>query len=949
MGDKKKKTYVSHIVPGTHWDREWRYSFQETRQRLVDLVDRAVDTLEKNDRIKAFTLDGQFMALQDYLDVKPESKARLQKLVKAGRIEIGPWYSLPDVPVLTGESIVRNLHYGIKLSRDFGGCLMEGFTSSAWGQISQMPQICRGFGLDSYFSYHGVPAHKVPVEFYWQGADDSRVLFIRAPKATKTVLWQSVRIGILPTITNEAPLAKEGKLMANTYRMTDRPMLNETPFYGDDAFASMDHDQVYQAYRKFRNSLAADTTTGHMLVGDLQDITHMHPDIVRIVTEIAKRDDSGDKIIFSSIANYFDKVKKSIDPDKLKVIKGEMRFPAKKDSAFRLCCPLSARMYLKQANREAEYMLTKWAEPFGVFASLGGLEYRHGSYEYAWKLMFANQSHDNIGGCSVDIVHDDMVWRYRQIKEIANSLTHRALGNLAGKIGTGDLAADEVRLIVFNPTGHKRSDILEAYVDIPTAEKFDRIEVTDSNGKSVPCEILSRFPLKVGRVELPIVCVRSTQIQRVKVAIDTKDIPALGYSELRLRPAGKKSKRSKMIGGQNWMENEYLKVNVNNDGTFNLLDKRTMQRFKQLHYFEDNGQDRNGQVPWYTIPPAKDTTISSRKCKAKIKLLNSSALQTQIQIKYNMRIPKSLDPASGCDIENDLFSGRTYKQRSKNMAALSITSVLTLRKGAKRIDIETSLLNNAMDHRLRVLFPTDIDAKHSWADSAYDVLRRPIERIDNDDWWEPENMAPIKTYPMLNFTAIASSARSLAVIADGLCEYEAVDDKPRTIAITLLRAIANPMMDPDNKDCTGLPAHGSQCPGEHTYRYSIYPHKGNPVRGGVLPQAYRHNLPLKAVQASGAGSGQLAAKKSFISLSSDDLVITAVKKCQNNKGIIVRFFNPTRRVIKTGINFGFNISSAHFADMLEKPIGSSLPIDNTRIKNIKVGPKKIISMQIIPG
>ena len=254
-----------------------------------------------------------------------------------------------------------------------------------------------------------------------------------------------------------------------------------------------------------------------------------------------------------------------------------------------------------------------------------------------------------------------------------------------------------------------------------------------------------------------------------------------------------------------------------------------------------------------------------------------------------------------------------------------------------------------MDHRLRVMFPSYVDTKYSWADSQYDVVRRPIARIDNDQWWEPKHVGLIVTYPMLNLVDVSSTERSLAVIVNGLTEYEVVDDRKRTVAITLFRAISNPLMDPDNKDASALPVSTGQCLGEHTFRYAIYPHNGRPDRGDVLKQAYCHNLPLKATQAVAASKGKLPAQKSFISFSSPDIVLTAVKRCQDGNDLLLRFFNPTGRSIKTDIDFGFNVTLVHSADLLEKPLGKAQQIEENCVKNIEAGPKKIITLRITPG
>ena len=108
-------------------------------------------------------------------------------------------------------------------------------------------------------------------------------------------------------------------------------------------------------------------------MGELEDTQEIAPQIARMVEEIARRDDTGDRIRLSTMGEYLRKVRQCVK--RLKVHRGEMRCPAKEKFTFRLCCPLSSRMYLKRINRDAEYLLTKWAEPFGAFAWLNDARY----------------------------------------------------------------------------------------------------------------------------------------------------------------------------------------------------------------------------------------------------------------------------------------------------------------------------------------------------------------------------------------------------------------------------------------------------------------------------------------------------------------------------------------------------------------------------------------------
>ena len=70
---KKKVFVISH----SHWDREWYMPFEQHHMRLVTLIDNLLDVFKNDSDFDSFHLDGQMIALDDYLAVRPERKPEL--------------------------------------------------------------------------------------------------------------------------------------------------------------------------------------------------------------------------------------------------------------------------------------------------------------------------------------------------------------------------------------------------------------------------------------------------------------------------------------------------------------------------------------------------------------------------------------------------------------------------------------------------------------------------------------------------------------------------------------------------------------------------------------------------------------------------------------------------------------------------------------------------------
>ncbi|MGW9019299.1 glycoside hydrolase family 38 N-terminal domain-containing protein, partial [Priestia megaterium] len=167
-----------HIVPHMHWDREWYFSTEESRILLVNNMEEIMSMLENNPDYPYYVLDGQTSILEDYFAVKPQNKERVKKLVQEGKLIIGPWYTQTDEMVVGGESIVRNLLYGIKDCEEYGSHMKIGYLPDSFGQSSQMPQILNGFDIKYSIFWRGTSERHGTdkTEFYWESDDGSKVL-----------------------------------------------------------------------------------------------------------------------------------------------------------------------------------------------------------------------------------------------------------------------------------------------------------------------------------------------------------------------------------------------------------------------------------------------------------------------------------------------------------------------------------------------------------------------------------------------------------------------------------------------------------------------------------------------------------------------------------------------------------------------------------------------------
>ena len=155
MANQKGKYYL-HVIFTTHWDREWYLTFERFRYRLVQCIDRALGIFDKDPRYHSFMLDGQTIVLEDYLEVKPYMKEVLEKRVREGKLIVGPLYVQPDEWLVSGEGLIRNLLLGIRIAKSFGRVMKVGYLPDTFGHTIQLPQILRGFDIDTFVFSRGM-------------------------------------------------------------------------------------------------------------------------------------------------------------------------------------------------------------------------------------------------------------------------------------------------------------------------------------------------------------------------------------------------------------------------------------------------------------------------------------------------------------------------------------------------------------------------------------------------------------------------------------------------------------------------------------------------------------------------------------------------------------------------------------------------------------------------
>ena len=362
------------VVPHTHWDREWYLPFEVFRLRLGSVVDGVLDTLEGDPSFTSFTLDGQAIVLDDYLDVRPENEGRLQALLDAGRLEVGPSYVLPDEILVGGESLVRNLLLGRRVCRRFG---VEpsgaGYLPDSFGHPAQLPQILAGFGIRTFLFSRGMGDE----------IDDLGVVFRWRAGPEEVVACQ-----MLPHYDNFARLT-----------------------WYDDA-----EERVRGIVERF-GELLRGADQDEIVLANGSDHLPVEPELPEILSDLERT--LGAEFRIRRYDEY------APTADGLPVHSGEL-VGGRLQNILRGVN--SARIYLKQANERAERRLLSIETAAALRTLREEAPYPGADLRLAWRDLLRNHPHDSICGCSCDEVHRDMLIRYEHLDRTLDYVERGALG-----------------------------------------------------------------------------------------------------------------------------------------------------------------------------------------------------------------------------------------------------------------------------------------------------------------------------------------------------------------------------------------------------------------------------------------------------------------------------------------------------------------------------------------
>jgi alpha-mannosidase len=519
----------------------------------------------------------------------------------------------------------------------------------------------------------------------------------------------------------------------------------------------------------------------------------------------------------------------------------------------------------KRRIRHSEETLLH-AEEFASLASLYGQPYPQEDFERAWKRLLFDHFHDIMPGSGIAVNYLDAKRNLADVRLLAAEITRNALTELSAHINTQGVGTP---VLVFNSLSWPRSEVIEIEAQLPAPAR--QVEVADAAGKPAETQLLSMDP----------------ETHRARLLLFAS-LPAVGYQTYFVRAGARAAPdRSALKASSDSLENEFIRVRVDPQSgcMISLFDKRS-NREALAPSESDSGGPRN--------------TVCGNLLQAfydKPKRWDAWNIDADFEKQH-----WDLDQADEVKL-TEKGPLRAVIRVKKHFQNSSFAQDITLYAGVPRVDVKMQADWHEKHILLKVAFPLSAHNDKATFEIPYGSIERPTTRRT------PAEQAEFEV-PAQRWADISDANHGFSLLND--CKY-GYDAKGNVLRLSLLRSPEWP--DP----------HADE--GHHEFTYSLYPHTGTWRDAQTVRRGYELNDKPITIGAE-MHPGALPAEHSFLLLQPDSVVLTAIKKAEDDETVVLRFYEWAGEQSNVKLQLPQGAESATETDLMEMPIGAGLSIQN---------------------
>ncbi len=649
--------------------------------------------------------------------------------------------------------------------------------------------------------------------------------------------------------------------------------------------------------------------TNHILMPSGSGSTPPQEEIIDAVRTWNRTHESSEMKIATPL-EFFKEIEKVAD--KLPVRKGEMycgRFsPVFPDTA-------SSRIWIKLNLRRLECDLLT-LERFDTINYLLTCCDHKEELDNCWRKILFNAFHDILPGTGADEGYTEVRYNIEFLKMKIPHLLEDVLNEI---LDADSDDGEEGDLVVFNPLPWE----VENWVEVDLS--FDRGYVYDIKGVKCGEEERKVEIIKINRYY-------DGSIGSARIGFVAK-VPPLGYKVYKLIEREPDEKESGfLIRSSTVINNRFFRVNFSPENGIIMVSKgdRVILYAGNEMVVDSEAGDLYHHYEDIETPVKAESGEGIRFGRFKVDNISVKETPLRIIVSIDTKYYSLIWPYRLTSKWRPIIWKHNYVTFHKE---------IIIYRDLPRIDFVTIVENRHPRTRIRVRFKTNIRESKYTCETQFGAVERPTDTYYHipKDWVEK----PSGVFPSLRWIDYSDQHYGVTVLNRGTPENEVRDG---CIYITLLRSVD---ILSHGKEGPVIPVYDAMEVGKrYEFRYSIYPHEGSWKNAKSYKMGYEFNYDLVALQID--PNRRYRQWRSFLKVEPDNVIMTAFKRAEDGREVIVRVYEATGERTWVRMEFFRDVEVVRVVNLMEEydeEFDKEMKVRGNRVE-FEINPFEIVTLRI---